>query len=403
MTVETAPVSQERAADYVRAVSLGFHSVDLAEEDVPRISERWLEGRWWAATDNNAIVATVRTAPQSTCMPGGQLVSTSGLTSVTTHATHRRRGLLREMLLKALRADREAGEVLSTLIAAEYPIYGRFGYGAATEHAAYSLKTTARWQYEGAGRVELVDNATMLGEAPAIYEQHHVASASEIDRDAMDWRNRIGGPLSKPWKGFQAICRNDAGVATGYVRYAIDGKWSGRQANGTLTLEELVAVDVETEARLWRYLCEIDWIQTIKADDRSTAERVPWWLEDGRDFRLVERSDFIWARPLDVTACLTQRTYASPVDVVIEVVDPIDICGGHYRLRSDGGEGRVEATTDSPDLTMPIATLGSILFGAHTLELLATVGRCDEHTSGAVRSTSSAFATTTPPWSTTWF
>jgi predicted acetyltransferase len=403
MTVETAPIPQERAGDYVRAVSLGFHDVTATDQDTERQAERWVEGRWWAATDNNTIVATVRTDHQLTALPGGHLLPTSGLTGVTTHATHRRRGLLRDMLIKSLRADKEAGEPLSTLIAAEWAIYGRFGYGAATEHAAYTLKTSARWLYEGAGRVELVDNATMVAEAPAIYEQHHVAHASEIDRNAIDWRNKISGRPSKPWTGFQAICRNDQGVGTGYVRYTIDGTFDARQPTGTLTLEELIAVDTETEARLWRYLCEIDWIQTIKAGDRSVSERVQWWIEDGRDFRLTERSDFIWARPLDVAQCLSMRTYATPIDVVIEVLDPLGLCAGRYRLQSDKGEGAATPTTDSPHLTLPVSTIGSVLFGGHTLELLASVGQCDEHKVGAIQSTSTALRTPTPPWSTTWF
>jgi predicted acetyltransferase len=243
----------------------------------------------------------------------------------------------------------------------------------------------------------------MLAEAPAIYEQHHVANPSEIDRSPIDWRNMLSGRPSKPWTGFQAICRNADGIGTGYVRYTIDGTFDNRQPTGTLTLEELIAVDPATEARLWRYLCEIDWITTIKASDRSVTERVPWWLEDGRDFRLTERSDFIWARPLDVVQCLSKRTYAAPVDVVIEVVDPLDLCAGRYRLQSDGDEGLATTTTDSPDLTLPVSTVGSVLFGGHTLEFLATVGGCDEQTVGSVHMLSSALRTATSPWSATWF
>jgi predicted acetyltransferase len=403
MTVETGPVPQERAVEYVEAVSKGFHSVTSAQEDTDRAAERWVAGRWWAATDNNAIVATVRTDHQETTLPGGLPLPTSGLTAVTTHATHRRRGLLREMLLKALSADKEAGEPLSTLIAAEYPIYGRFGYGAATEHAFYSLNASTRWLVEGVGNVELVDNDTYAAEAPAIYEQHHRANPSEIDRDAMDWRNRIAGRPSSPWKGFQAICRNDAGVATGYVRYSIEETWKNRQPTGVVTIEELIAADPAAEARLWRYVCEIDWIQTVKAADRSVSERVPWWIADGRDFRQIERSDFVWARPLDLPACLTARTYATPLDVVIEVLDPLGFTNGRYHLVSDGDVTECTPTKQSADLNAPISTIGSILFGGYSLQTLAAAGLVDEFASGAVRRVDSAFRTPTPPWSATWF
>ena len=49
--------------------------------------------------------------------------------------THRRQGLLRRMLEPDLAASKERGEPVGMLIAAEFPIYGRFGYGSAADHA----------------------------------------------------------------------------------------------------------------------------------------------------------------------------------------------------------------------------------------------------------------------------
>jgi predicted acetyltransferase len=59
-------------------------------------------------------------------------VRVDALTNVTVAGTHRRRGLMSRMVGGSLRAASERGDAISTLIAAEWPIYGRFGYAPAT-------------------------------------------------------------------------------------------------------------------------------------------------------------------------------------------------------------------------------------------------------------------------------
>ena len=61
---------------------------------------------------------------------------TAALTNVTVAPTHRRRGLLRRMITNDLRSAADRGEPVGIPIASEYPIYGRFGYGAAAEGAS---------------------------------------------------------------------------------------------------------------------------------------------------------------------------------------------------------------------------------------------------------------------------
>lgn len=396
-------IDQDRVDDYGRAVATGFHEPTIDAADLERLRERWIAGRWWAALDDEAIVATVRSLPLLTTMPGGASIVSCGLTAVTTRATHRRRGLMSEMITSTLRSARESGEPLSTLIAAEWPIYGRFGFGPATEHATYTLKAAARWTAQGAGTVELVDGDTLCREAPGIYDRHQAIHASEIDRDAFVWRTSILGPASSPRKDFRVICRDGDGVPGGYARYAISGDFDGRQPAGVLTVAELIAPDPATELQLWQYLCGIDWITTVKAPDRVVGERLMWWLADGRDLRQTERNDFVWARPLDVAACLEHRSYQAPAGLVIEVVDPLGLSGGRYRLDADPAGATCTSTGDLPDLTLPMASLGAILFGGHPLSILAEAGLASEHTAGAVAAATVAFGWPSPPWSASWF
>ena len=64
-------------------------------------------------------------------MQGGGAVPADAISNVTVSPTHRRRGLLTRMMAEDLTAAKDRGDVVATLIAAEYPIYGRYGFGPA--------------------------------------------------------------------------------------------------------------------------------------------------------------------------------------------------------------------------------------------------------------------------------
>ena len=86
-----------------------------------------------AAFDGDRVVGTLRSFTTDLTVPGGQ-VSCAALTNVTVTGTHRRRGLLTRMITRDLADSRRPGRGRRRRsIAAEYPIYGRFGYGPAVE------------------------------------------------------------------------------------------------------------------------------------------------------------------------------------------------------------------------------------------------------------------------------
>ena len=179
MSIETRPARQDEADAYKRAVDHGFHNAEIDERDVEARKGRFLDGRWQGAFDRGQVVATVRSLPLTTTMAGGSELTSCGVTAVTTRSTHRRRGLMQQLLVAALRDGRERGEPLTTLIAAEWPIYGRFGYGPATEHGTVEITTgAARWLTSGEGEVEQVDLDELVAEARPAYDAHRRRSPS---------------------------------------------------------------------------------------------------------------------------------------------------------------------------------------------------------------------------------
>ncbi|PWK83654.1 sterol carrier protein [Lentzea atacamensis] len=73
--------------------------------------------------------------------------STAGITTVEVLPTHRRQGVLTEMMRFQLADLRERGEFLAVLLAAEWQIHGRFGYGPATFALDHDLVTEVAFKH----------------------------------------------------------------------------------------------------------------------------------------------------------------------------------------------------------------------------------------------------------------
>src|SRR5262245_56925994 len=116
------------------------------------------------------------------------------MSAVTVLPTHRRRGILRAMVATEHAAVREQGQVFGMLYAAEYPIYGRFGYGPACREATWTLEADGtRFHGARAGSVELVtpdaDAAVMM---TAVFEAWRVRQVGEIRRLGHTWDFALG-------------------------------------------------------------------------------------------------------------------------------------------------------------------------------------------------------------------
>jgi predicted acetyltransferase len=403
MSIEIRCIDIDEVGDYLRAVMRGFHVNKVSDVQIDLRRNQFEPGRFWVAIDGTAIVGTVRTTPVRTTMPGGGELRTAGVTNVTVAATHRRRGLMAKMVGAELHAARDRGEPVSSLIAAEWPIYGRFGFGPALDYTEYELDTRATFTNPGEGTIEMVDPATLLTHAPAVYEQHRVASAGEITRNPNWWKTITHAVEVEPWDGFQVLCRDDAGTVTGYAIYSVKEAWERRKPLSALKLDEMIATNLAAEARLWRYLCEIDLVRTVTAESRRLHEPLQHWVTDGRALTLTERSDMVWARTLDTPAALSGRAYAGAGSVVFDVDDPMKLAGGRFRLDTDGASASCTPTADAPDVALSMSALGAILYGCTSIVDLHLGGLVTEHQRGAVVRTDALFRWPVTPWSTTWF
>lgn len=414
MTIEIRRIDDAELAAYLDAMARAF----LSRHDTARVAEEvrpsWELDRAWAAVDDGRICGTFRSFATELTVPGLARVPGSAITTVTVLPSHRRRGLLRRMADAEHAALRERGEVLGLLYAAEYPIYGRFGYGPACQEATWTLDALAAGAIGGAGlddsgTLELVspaDHAGYADDLEAVFETHRAGQPGEVRRRATEWAYDLGRETAwgETWKGFLVVHRDAAGTVDGYARYRVTDKWDERQPRNVLDLDELHGVTETTTAALWRYLAGIDWVSTIKAPRRAPTDPLPWLLANARAAVLGEVGDGLWVRLVDLPRALEARTYDQSCRIVLEIVDP-DAEGGRLRIALDASPDGASArpTDSSPDLTIDRSALGAAYLGAVPLRHAALNRGWDETRSGAIDDATALFRTTLDPWCSTFF
>ncbi|MFD0637532.1 GNAT family N-acetyltransferase [Catenulispora yoronensis] len=319
MAIEIKVVDESRIEDYSDAVEMGFYHPQFRGQRGSRRREWFGEdlaaGRLVAAFDGDRVVGTFGNHPNRVTVPGGASVPAAAVTAVTVTQTHRRRGILSSMMAKGLRQSADAGEPLSILIPAEWPIYGRFGFGHATDEARYVFDT----KHCGVARplpgtVEFVSAPQWVDEIPAVYDRVRARTPGAIER-RHHWYERDTGLLTwdgKPTDGefFLAVYRDESGVARGGLKYKFaEGDWDGFVPEGVATHVDVVAEDSVARVRLLQFLWEQDWVTSFEAEKFPADDSWRHLMANPRYAREKQRFDVLWVRVLDAPAALEARTY----------------------------------------------------------------------------------------------
>src|SRR5262249_8328403 len=133
-------------------------------------------------------------------------------------------------------------------------------------------------------------------------------------------------------------------------------------------------------AQLWRYLLDIDWIETVAADILPLDHPLCHLLGEPRRMNFRPYGG-IWARLVDVPAALSARSYGPGGALVIEVLD--SFCPWNEgRFKLEGGVA--SRTEEEADLRCDVAALGSVYLGGFGFSELFDAGRVEELNPGAL-------------------
>ena len=403
---EVRALTADEISDGVRVVGQGMLG-RIDEEVVEAWAAMWQPAECHGAfSSSGALVGIVRWFRDDVCVPGGTL-PTAAVTAVAVLPTHRRQGHLTRLMNAQLEHIHRSGVPIATLVAAEWPIYGRFGYGPAMDACAYEIDVAAARFRDGAtGSIELVSPAELLPHLEGAHTARWSRTPGSLRRHPMVWERAAGverwpGDASEPGLLRGAIWRDDGGTVRGAVAHRVKDTWVRNRPAGTSEVTMLVGETPEAERELWRHLCSLDWIRTVTAGLRAVDDPLPLFLTDGRSAAQVERSDAIWARIIDVPATFAARRATAPGRAVVQVDDPLGYADGRWAIELSPEAGSATPTDQPAGTRMGIDALGSIYFGGHSPRRLADAGWLTELRAGAVDSLSGLLATPAAPWSTT--
>ena len=387
---------------FFEAGELAF-SEHLRDEDAAALEPIMEPDRMIAAYDGDQVVATAAAFSFDVTVPGG-IAPAAGVTFVGVQPTHRRRGILRRMMLRQLADVHDRGEPIAILWASEGGIYQRFGYGLATTATRVSVERD-RSQFRSpvvpAGTIRIVDVDEAKRLVPPIYAAvaptrpgfFGVTPAywdAEFFRDPEHWRRGAGA-------AFYAI-HEVAGTPDGYARYRVRDKWGDAGPQSTLVVTEKVATTPAAHLDLWRFLLDVDLMKTIEAWNIASDDPIILNALEPRRLGLAT-GDGLWLRIVDVASSLAQRRYAADGRVVLEIAD--EVCewnDGRWALTVEAGVPIVEPTTDTADLTLDTTDLAAAYLGAFSFTQLADAARAREHQPGALARADAMFRTERPPW-----
>lgn len=373
--------------------------------------------RAWVGEASGAFVANARILSLDVTVPaaaGGPcpVMRMAGVSAVGVHPTHRRRGLLRRLMSTMLEDARSRGEPVAGLIASESVIYGRFGFGLATDMAELSIDSREA-AFDVAGpemAIELVRREEAHKFLPELFDRQRRTRAGEPSRNHHDWegmlsdrRERRGGGMGL----FIALCDE------GYVAYRAHDEDVLRARPVRLLVEELRGTSPAVEAALWRFVLDIDLAGTVQAKRRPVDEPLRRRLADPRQLRVTSVDDRLYLRILDVPSALEARGYRSSGRLVLDVLPPADTLDdqtdpavGRWLLEAEGAAGcecRRARPGEDPHLAMRVTELGALYMGGVRPWELCAAGRIEELRAGGLDLADSLLTTTPAPLTGTGF
>ena len=397
MTIEIRNPAQDELRAAMESTHVAF-AEPLSDEHFERTTKVLPRERFYAAYEDGLPVGTAADYDFRLTVPGGEL-PTAGVTWVGVLPSHRRRGILTQLMRRELDDIHERGEPLAILWASEAAIYGRFGYGVAAPTAemnADRARFALRDDPGPRGRARIVSLEDALEPCRHVYDTVRPTIPGFTDRPDEVWTTfRLSDP--EEWRRgaspkYAAVVELD-GEPAAYALYRIKPSWEHGFSQSEVRLVETLAAGPAAERELWRFVFGIDLIARV-GGRLDPASPLFLMVVDPRSLHL-RVSEGLWLRLVDVCAALAARSYANDDEIVLDLRD--EFCtwnAGRWRVGTSG----VERTEVDAELALDVADLASVYLGAFTFSRLAAAERVQEVQDGALARADALFRTSRPPY-----
>lgn len=343
----------------------------------------------------------------NTVNDGRGLVGVEIINTIAVRPSHRRRGILTEMMRQHLDAALAQRRALAVLTASEGTIYGRYGFGIASRSAKIAVDTTKFAFAPGVevsrGVVEFVDPSFLEPHFERIREAHqarHRGAVGVQEAHRLYMTGKWDGAEEGPSRALRAAVHfGDDGTPDGYAVFKHQG-WDSTPI--TTQVVQLCAPDPAVQRALWLALANTDLVERLTYESSYPHDPLPASLVDSRAVQLQETSDDTWLRILDLPGAAAGRGFDHDGAVVVDVADAAGYCAGTWRLSAEGGVGSAVSTDSPSGVRLDVATLAMLWFGDRTAMELARAGRITGSAQD-ILALSTLMATHEPPVNLAWF
>jgi len=394
--IDVRPFEGDRRA-FLDSIATAFGE-HLNDEAAPMWESVLEFDRAIAAYDGDRIVGNAAAISVELTVPGGVLPA-AGVSAVGVHPTHRRRGVLRQMMRLQLDDVHGRGEPLAILWASEGSIYQRFGYGLASLKASLRVerhRNAFRLPHSFSGQIRMVSETearvafpkvfdTVRPTRPGFFTHSPEFWNAEVFYFPEQWRRGRGEPFH--------VLHDVDGDIDGYARYAI------REGDANeVSVLDLIAATPAARLDLWRFLADIDLMKRVEAWNVPVDDPILLAVAEPRKLEMA-LGDALWLRIVDLSAALAGRRYRGDGRLVREVED--EFCkwnDGRWSLAVEAGVPIVEPTTDPPDVACDVTDVAAAYLGAFSFAQLADAARASELSPGGIARADALFRTDRAPW-----
>lgn len=358
------------------------------------------------------IVGAAYSFPTRLTLPGGARVRAAAVTGVGVRADATRAGRLTALMRSQLSSARERGDAVAVLHATQTGLYDRFGYGIASRTESVQIAANSDWRAtaSSAGQVRMLSRTEAAALLPYLQEQLAGARPGGMTRTSCWWRRALN-PASPSAPGFTGSGHQGIAVHTGldaddgFVVWNASAASPGHDWPTEIIIQQLWARSGAAAAGLWRFLSNLDLVDSVVGWSRPLDENLDLMLVDPRHHRITGRGDDLWLRIIDLSVALTSRSWGSGDPITLRIHDPFPIGTDESISTWRISSGNVNPSRGTlPDLECNISSLAPAFLGDRRPSELVTSGLWTEHTAGAAIRADALFSVPgSAPWSGTWF
>lgn len=304
------------------------------------------------------------------------------ITDVAVRPDRERQGVLQCLMAGQLLWAREHGFGWSALIASSPRIYGRFGYGIATNYHSVTMGISDLYDLDINVNAYSMDLLPICEESIAMHQKvwadhaRRVPGTVVLGQEIITARN-AKDPLDERISVEPKIAvlhRDNKVLAAAYVEHL---------ATGDQNLQILVGATEEARTALVWHMCNIRKVITTRVWNVASDDQLVF-AGTGPRGKDMSTLDGIWLRPVHLGAALWSLHWRNPIHMVVELSDAIP--GTDKRVAVEAhvpGKAQVESTDQAPDLTISSTLLGAVSLGAYSVHGGLQLGSYTEHRPGA--------------------